>query len=246
MIEKIDSKYIKDVVNRANQRRAKPNNDLFYNSALKGDVFVKYKILSPAIEKKVVKEPVPFIGKIFPFIKRKVIKEVKTGKQEIVEKEEPLWYLKQQSQKDKNFVGIYESILEKIPFTRIIRLDEDIYGGELYLARYVKNDLLYAILTKDGIKIGEFNMYEKGYYSPDYNKLNLLPKEVSKHMDGFCEPVSLEESVFGYMYKNPDSIPYIPQFLYDKFFDLKDMIKEIEQNSSTNKISKKYDKDFLK
>ena len=59
MILKIDPKFIEDTVKRGNNH---------------GYVYIKYGEFQPRYEKRVVKEPIPIIGKIFPFLTRKVVK----------------------------------------------------------------------------------------------------------------------------------------------------------------------------
>lgn len=190
-----------------------------------GHVYIKYGVMEDKYEQKTVKDPVSGIGKIFPFIKRTVQKEVKVG-QELVVKEISV---DQARRMGDNAPQVLKDELNKTPCKRIIQLNPKIYGQELYLGHIY--DEKYVILSDTGVVIGQFDMQGKGYYYPAKN--GLLPKEASEANVGnmSCEPLGLEEIVTSYMAKNLDSIPEIPQSLYSRYPNLRPAIKEIVRNA---------------
>ena len=213
MILKIDPKFIEDNIKRKNEH---------------GYVYIKYGEFEPRYEKKIVKEPIPVIGKIFPFLKRKVVREVKTEKQDLVMHEERVDFIRARGESAPKML---QDQLEKMPYRRIVKLDEKIYG-DLYVGHM--KDQKYNLLTNQGVVIGQFDMTNKGYYYPYMN--GLLPKEasssVNKHQS--CEPIGLEDIVANYMAKNPDSKEFIPQNLYEKFPDLNEQINKESQKVKSN------------
>lgn len=213
MILKIDPKFIEDTVKRNNEH---------------GYVYIKYGEFEPRFERKVVKEPIPVISKIFPFLKRKVVKNVKTDKQDLVMHEEKVDNLRA---KGESAPKTLQDQLEKMPYRRIVKLDENIYG-DLYVGHM--KDQKYNLLTNQGVVIGQYDMANKGYYYPYMN--GLLPKEASSSMDKHqsCEPIGLEDIVANYMAKNPDSKEFIPQNLYEKFPDLNEQINKESQKIKSN------------
>ena len=218
MILKIDPKFIEDTVKRKNEH---------------GYVYIKYGEFEPRFERKVVKEPIPVISKIFPFLKRKVVKNVKTEKQDLVMHEERVDFIRA---KGESAPKMLQDQLEKMPYRRIVKLDENIYG-DLYVGHM--KDQKYNLLTNQGVVIGQYDMANKGYYYPYMN--GLLPKEASTSMDKnqSCEPLGFEDIVANYMAKNPDSKEFIPQSLYEKFPNLNERI-----NEETQKVKSNNNRDF--
>ena len=215
MIRKIDNKYILDTVKRDDKN---------------GYVFVKFGVYEDRLENRTVKEPIPVIGKILPFLKRKVTKQVKTG-EDLVVKEERVETIRRQGE---NAPKVLKDAINPIPFKRIVRLEPSFYGEGLYVGHLYDNK--YSLLTEEGTIIGQFDMEGKGYYFP--TKDGFLPKEASESLteNQLCEPLSLEDIVSSYMAKNPDSIKEIPESLYDKFPDLKESIKkEVSKTQNQDK-----------
>lgn len=211
MILKIDPKFIEDTVKRGNNH---------------GYVYIRYGEFQPRYEKRVVKEPIPIIGKIFPFLTRKVVKNVITG-QDLVMREEKVDNIRAMGVSASKML---KSQLEEMPYRRIVKLDEKIYG-DLYVGDM--GGQKYNIVTKEGVVIGQYKM-EEGYYYPSMN--GLLPKEASSSMDRHqdCTPIGLEEIVSSYVAKNPDSKKFIPQNLYERFPDLSGEITKAEQRVKDN------------
>ena len=216
MILRIDPKYIEDTVKRRDDY---------------GNVYVKYAVFEPRYENMVVKEPIPVLGRIFPFLKRSVRRFVNTGKQDLVLHEERVDIIRSMGESAPKAA---QGAIKKMPFKRIVKLDEATYG-DLYVGHL--KDQKYNILTKEGVVIGQFAA--EGYYYPYMN--GLLPKEAresrTEHHQS-CEPIAVEDIVASYMAKNPDSKEFIPQNLYDKFPDLDKRIKEESQKVSSQSKTK--------
>lgn len=223
MILKIDPKFIEDTIKRKNEH---------------GYVYIKYGEFEPRFERKVVKEPIPVIGKIFPFLKRRVVRNVKTDKQDLVMHEERVDFIRARGESAPKML---QDQLEKMPYRRIVKLDEKIYG-DLYVGHM--KDQKYNLLTNQGVVIGQFDMTNKGYYYPYMN--GLLPKEdlpsglplretsPSKDKHQSYESLGVEDIVANYMAKNPDSKEFIPQNLYEKFPDLNEQINKESQKVKSN------------
>lgn len=201
----------------------------YIDSALKdenGNVVVSYGEFSDVYENQVVKEPLPILGKIFPFLKRNVRKHVKTGKQDLILKKITVDNIRHMGESAPK---ILKDTLNKIPYRRIYKLDTKTYGDGLYLAHI--EDQKYEILGKEGVVIGKFNMENCGYYSPNA-ELPFLPKETNNANGGACEPLSLQEILSNYCAKNQDCIEFIPKSTLQLFPNLKD---EINEKSNTEK-----------
>lgn len=188
MIELLDSRYLK-------QRREN------------GDVYVGLTTWRNRVEKKVVEEPVPVIGKLFPFIKRKKTVEI-VGK-------DPEVYYKNISTLDPSKKAEAE-ILKKVPYDRILNLDEAVYGKNLLLGRRhdgAMHGYIYDILTNEGAVIGRF--CPEGYYAPNHKNPVRLPDKW-----GSANNIGFEEIVSAYCAKNPDAKNAIPSETRKRFPDL--------------------------
>lgn len=220
MILKIDPKYIEDTIKRKNEH---------------GYVYVKYAKFEPRYERRVVKEPIPVIGKIFPFLTRKVVKDVNTGQQDLTLYEEKVDNIRAKGEAAPKML---KETLEKMPYRRIVKLDENIYG-DLYVAHMKEQK--YNLLTNQGVVLGQFDIEKEGggYYYPYMN--GLLPKESASSMDRHqsSPPIGLEDIVSNYMAKNPDSKEFIPQDLYERFPNLNEQIISAEQAISAEQEVKK-------
>ena len=167
-----------------------------------------------------------------------MIREVKTEKQDLVMHEERVDFIRA---KGESAPKMLQDQLEKMPYRRIVKLDEKIYG-DLYVGHM--KDQKYNLLTNQGVVIGQFDMTNKGYYYPYMN--GLLPKEdltsslplretsPSKDQHQSDESLGVEDIVASYMAKNPDSKEFIPQNLYEKFPDLNEQINKESQKIKSN------------
>ena len=156
-------------------------------------------------------------------MKRKVVRNIDTGKQELVQHEEEVMQIRAMGE---HAPEILKEKLQEMPYCRIVKLDESIYG-DLYLGHL--DGQKYDILTKQGVVIGHYNV-KRGYYYAYMN--DLLPKEAAESMDrrqSCVQPISLEEAISDYIAKNPDSKEYIPQDLYERFPDLSEQIDKIDR-----------------
>lgn len=208
MIEQIDMKYLK-------QRREN------------GDIYIKWGTWVDKHEQKVVKEPVPVIGKIFPFIKRKKTIDVVVGKEGPVVMESNV----------QDMINInnpaYQNLLKNVPYTKIVDLDESIYGKGLHLAFVADKtgekvwDGEFHIVTNEGVIIGKFNDdMVKGYYNP--NMHHVLPKDYlgTPTSGSGSDNIGLEEIVSAYCAKNPDAKNCIPTETRKQFPELMGKVDE--------------------
>jgi len=190
-----------------------------------GRVFVRYGVFEPREEKEVIKEPIPILGKIFPFLKRK--RTITKEKKDLVVKEEDVSLIRLRNMDNKLFKKLAE-----IPYDKIIALDPKVYGPGLYVTVSLgKIASIHDIVTEKGVVIGRFDMAGKGYYSPDLN-CPLLPKEASESMDRHqaCEPVSLTDAISNYCAENADAAEHIPESVHNMYPDLKnDINKKVEK-----------------
>lgn len=211
MIETIDTKYLK-------QRREN------------GDVYIRWGTWVDKHEKRVVKEPVPVIGKIFPFIKRKKTVDVVIGK------EGPHITDTEVSRFDFSNPA-HQNILKNVPYSKIVDLDEKLYGNGLYLAFVADKtgekvwDGEFHIVTSEGAIIGKFNEEAiVGYYNPDMH--HVLPKDYPG-MPSDSKAIGLEEIVAAYCAKNPEAKEAIPEETKEKFPEMTDKVDEaIKENQS--------------
>ena len=204
MVKQINEKYLKQADEILK--------DKHHNNNKYGDVMIEYGEFLPEFETQIVKEPVPVIGKIFPFIKRKVKKQVATGRKDLIIQKSPVWKLRQQGE---SVSPSAKGELERVPYTRIIPLDSENYGSEIYLAQCVKNvneHTSYEILSKEGFVIGKF--IPTGYYAPSLDD-NHLP-----------EDVNLDDAIAHYCAKNPDTIKHIPEQIFEKKPDLAQKLEQ--------------------
>ncbi len=208
----------------------------------KGNVIISVGVFEKRKEMKTVKVPVPVIGRVFPFIKHKVQKLVETDKTDLVVHDisavEVIARLRTKSGPE-SFRDLLRANLAKCPYTKMFKLDPEVYGDGLLLARYAdpqKNGHCYDILTQEGVILGRFDMNGKGmgYYSPSVENA-LLPKQAAKSMtnSSSCEPISLEEIVGKYCAKNPDTIPFIPKSTIEKFPEIKTVIESNKTEAKT-------------
>jgi len=189
MIEMLDTKYLR-------QRREN------------GDVYVTLSYWRERTEKKEVKVPVPVIGNILPFIKRKKIVDV-------VVRRDPAIFQKKVRDLDPSKKNEAD-ILNNVPYDRILNLDEETYGKNLFLGRRhdgLGHGCIYDILTNEGAVIGRFK--PEGYYSPDHKHPVLLPDMWSS-----ANNIGFEEIVSAYCAKNPDAKNAIPSETRKQFPDL--------------------------
>lgn len=213
MIKKIDTKYIDKAI----------KND-------KGDVTITYGQFQDVYENKIIKEPIPIIGKVFPFIKRKVKKNIKTDKKDLVINEITVSEI---GRMGESAPKVLKDKLEEVRYRRIYQLSPEIYGEGLFLANI--EDQKYEILGKEGVVIGQFDMSGRGYYSPSV-KMPLLPKEANNPNGGACEPLSIEDIVSNYCAKNEDCMKFIPEQTFTKFPELEE---HLERNIQNIKVSNK-------
>ena len=208
MIETIDAKYLK-------QRREN------------GDVYIRWGTWVDKHEKRVVKESVPVIGKIFPFIKRKKTVDVVVGM------EGP--FINETDVSKFDFSNpAHQNLLKNVPYSKIVELDEKLYGNGLYLAFVADKtgekvwDGEFHIVTSEGVIIGKFNDENViGYYNPGMH--HLLPREYTGNPENF----GLEEIVAAYCAKNPEAKEAIPEETKEKFPEMTDKVDEaIKENQS--------------
>lgn len=217
MIEQIDMKYLK-------QRREN------------GDVYIKWGTWVDKCEQRVVREPVPVIRKIFPFIKRKKTVDVVVGQEGPIVKESSV----------QDMINInnaaYRNLVENVPYTKIVDLDESVYGKGLHLAFVADKtgqkiwDGEFHVVTSEGVIIGKFNDENViGYYNPGMHYL--LPREYTGNPENF----GLEEIVAAYCAKNPEAKEAIPEETKEKFpemtYKVDEAIKENQSKKPTLSLS---------
>ena len=146
MIEQIDAKYFK-------QRREN------------GDVYVKWATWVDKHEQKVVKEPVPVVGKLFPFIKRKKTIDVVVGQEGPIVMEQDVYSLLRSNNPTE------QKFAKEVVYDKILNLDEKVYGKGLFLGRRTDlstdrvNGYDYDILTEAGVVIGKVMPPYQAYYA---------------------------------------------------------------------------------
>lgn len=180
MIEQIDTKYLK-------QRREN------------GDVYIKWGTLVDKHEKKFVKEPVPVIGKIFPFIKRKNIVDVVVGQ------EGPIFMESNVSGLLNSSNPVQQKQVEEIVYDKILNLDEKAYGKGLFLGRRIDfpreriHGYDYDILTGAGVVIGKVTPPFQAYYSTG---------EITAVLD---VDFKIDDEIASYCKKNPEVWKHVPK-----------------------------------
>ncbi len=213
MLRKINSNYIK----RAMENR--------------GEVTVQYGVFEKVQRYEYVEERIPFIGRIFPFAKRKVQKLVESEKPELVVKEIPV----SEAQKLEEKPEILRKELDNIPYSRMFQLDPKVYGEGLFLGRVSdpkRNGQCYDIITKDGVLLGRFDMNDKGYYDP---AKGLMPTEFKQQYNSSCGEASFDDVVAKYCAQNPETIEYIPEQLYEKYHNLDSKISSYQKEQDAAK-----------
>ena len=205
MIEQIDAKYFK-------QRREN------------GDVFVKWATWVDKHEQKVVKEPVPVVGKLFPFIKRKKTIDVVVGQEGPIVMEHDVYTLL------KSNNPTHQKLAKEIPYDKILNLDEKIYGKGLFLGR--RTDLPtdkvhgydYDILTEAGVVIGKVMPPHQAYYATG-EKTGVLDADFK-----------FDAEVTNYCNKNTEVWKHVPLETQNTFPQLKSKAEEVVAEAKKSKV----------